>query len=516
MTPADEEARPGLPHDGPPGPDGGTRPTTVGITAESGLRAAAARGVGWTAVEAWGARTISAVVFVVVSHQLRPRDIGVFALAVVIIEFGQLVVDQGLSRSIVQRKDVESVHLDTAFWAAVGTSLVLAAAVGGGAPAIASALDQPRLSAVVRVLALVFLLAALSSTQMAVLQRNLEFRALAVRQLVSVAAGGVVGVVLALSGAGVWSLVGQSLVQGVVALTVLWRVSPWRPRLRVSRPHLRDMAGFGAASVGIDLVGFFARRGEDLLIGGVLGPVALGFYSVANRVLVILLEVFTTTLNAVAFPVFSRIHEDPERTRRAFHAATRASSAVAFPAFLAVVVLGPEIVAGVFGERWASSGPVLQILAVAGLLRSVTYFNRSLLLASGRASLELGWSVLGAVTKIGAFVVGYRWGITGVAWAVVVHGYVLAPVATWLVNRAVPIHPVRYLRQFVEPLAAGGVMVVVVAAVRAVLSDRLGPLPLVAVAGGIGIAVYAALLWLIAPRLVRELVDHARLVRAAR
>jgi O-antigen/teichoic acid export membrane protein len=470
----------------------------------------------WTITQAWGTRIMSIAVFVVLGRQLSPSAFGVMALGVAVVEFGRLLVDQGFSRNIVQRMDLDDEHLDTAFWTALTSGGVLTVVGVALAPLVAGAFDEPQLTSVLRWLSVNFLLAAFTTTQMAILQRALRFRSIAIRRLISVAAGGAVGVGVALAGGGVWALVAQNLTQSLVAVVVLWTVSSWRPGRRFSRSRFREMASFATTTLSIEIVGYFARRGDDLLIGAFLGSVALGFFNVAYRILTIVTEVFTSTINAVAFPVFSRLQGDPTRIRSALHMATRMSSAVAFPAFLGLSVLAPEFVRVLFGDRWDTSVDVLQIIAIVGLLRSVTYFNRSLLIALGKPAWELAWVTLSVSTKVAAFAIGYRFGLTGVAWAVVIHGYALAPVGVWLINRASPIDPRRYLGQFLAPLAASLIMVAVVYPVRAFLEGEVPEVTVLGAGAAAGVAVYALALAVISPALTRELLRQARDVAPGR
>jgi O-antigen/teichoic acid export membrane protein len=473
-----------------------------------GLRGAALRGLVWTFAQAWGTRLVSIAVFAILGRELDAGAFGVMALAVAVVEFGQLLVDQGLSRSIVQRTTIDDSDLDTAFWTALACGALLTLVGVALAAPVANVFDEPQLTPVLRVLSLSFLLTSLSTTQMAILQRELKFRGLAIRRVSSVMVGGLVGVVLAVGGAGVWALVAQNLVQSSAAVAVLWGVSPWRPRGRFSPSKLREMASFGSIALVIELVSYFARRGNDLLIGAFLGPVSLGFFNVAYRILLIIVEVLTSTINAVAFPVFSRLQANPRRMRRALHSAARGSSALAFPAFLALALLAPEIVHTMFGDGWAPSVDVLRVLALSGVAQSVTYFNRSLLLAIGRPGLDLAWVSVVVLTKIVAFAIGYHWGIEGIAWATVVHGVLLAPFGIYVVDRATPIDPRGFARQLAGPLLASSAMVAIALPVRLLVADHVGDLATIGIVGATCAVVYGVLLYVFAPMTVDELLDY--------
>jgi PST family polysaccharide transporter len=476
------------------------------------LRDAAAQGVVWTAAQTWGARLVSIAVFAVLGRQLDAAAFGLMAVAVAVVEFGRLLVDQGFSRNIVQRKDLRPEHLDTGFWTSVVSGVALTLVGVALSPVLASAFDEPDLAPVLRVLSLTFVLNSVTTTQAAILRRDLRFRPLAMRHLISVVGSGVVSIAFALGGSGVWALVAQSLSQSLFAAVLLWTASPWRPGGRISRSAFGEMFSFAATTLAIELIGFFARRGDDILIGAFLGATVLGFFNVAYRILTIVMELFTSTINAVAFPVFSRLQGEPGRIRHVMHVATRMSSALACPAFVGIIVLAPEFVELVFGDGWEPSIKVLQIIALTGVLRSITYFNRALLLGLGKASWELGWVIVFVITKVIAFAIGQRWGLEGVAWAMAVHGYTLAPAGIWLINRATPLHPATYLRQFLFPVGASLVMAAVMVPLRSVLVGEFHNAVVLAVCGAVGGLMYAGALAVMAPSLLRELVSEARRV----
>ena len=460
--------------------------------------------------QSWGARLVSIAVFAVLGRQLDATAFGLMAVAVAVVEFGGLLVDQGFSRNVVQRAHLLPSHLDTSFWTAVVSGTLLTALGVLLSPVVAAAFDEPDLVPVLRVLSFSFVLNSVTTTQAAILRRNLRFRPLAIRHLLSVIGGGVAGITMAVGGAGVWALVAQNLTQGVVGAVLLWAVSPWRPGRRISGTAFREMFSFASTTLAIELIGFLARRGDDLMIGAFLGATSLGFFNVAFRFMTIVTEMFTSTINAVAFPVFSRIQDDPGRIRRVLHMATRMSSVLACPAFVGMIVFAPEFVRVLFGDDWGPSVTVLRIIALTGVLRSVTYFNRALLLGLGKPTWELGWVIVFVITKVIAFAVGQRWGLEGVAWAIVVHGYVLAPAGIWLINRATPLHPATYLRQFLFPVGAALVMAAVLVPVRGALVGQVADPAVLVVGVTVGALVYIGVLRVAAPSLLREILAEVR------
>jgi len=437
-----------------------------------GLREKAAKGIVWSVIQKWGREAISFLTFVALSRLLAPEAFGLVALASVFTAFVEIFLDQGFSAAIVQRADLEREHLDTAFWITVFTGTLLTAGGMAASGLVAAFFEEPRLAPILWWLSISFILSALSSTQIAILQRKLAFKSLAARSLTATMVGGIVGVSMAFAGFGVWSLVAQNLAIGLAGVIVLWRASDWRPGFRVSKKYYKELFTFGVSVVGNNLSKVFVRRSDDFLIGYFLGPTLLGYYTIGYRLLLAIIRLVTGIINSVAFPTFSRIQHQPERMRRAFYKVTQYTSLLAFPIFIGLASLASELVLALFGGKWAPSIPVMQVLALIGILQSVLFFNGSVLRASGKPSWEFGIMLLNAVCSVIGFLLAVRWGIVAVAASFVIVGYLLAPISYGAVRRLIQIDFSTYLWQFVAPLSSSLIMVAVILGLKYVFKPQ--------------------------------------------
>ena len=426
------------------------------------LRKKAAKGIVWSAIQKWGMEAISFLTFVALSRLLAPEAFGLVALASVFTFLVQIFVDQGFGAAIVQRADLEREHLDTAFWTSVLTGILLTAGGIAASGLMAKFFGEPRLASVLKWLSLRFIFSALSSTQIAILQRKLNFKSLAARSLAATFVGGVVGVSMAFTGFGVWSLVAQNLVNGLTGAIVLWRASDWRPKFNFSTKHFKELFVFGVSIVGTKMFGFFNRRSDVFLIGYFLGPTMLGYYTIGHRLLLVIIRLFTGITNIVAVPTFSRLQHKPKQLRRAFYDVTQYTSLLAFPVFIGLAALAPELIQAFFGEKWTPSIPVMQILTLFGILQSVLLFNSSVMKASGKPSWQLGVMLLTSICSVIGFLLAVQWGIVAVAAVFVIVGYLVAPVSYIAVRRLIQIDFNIYLRQFAVPLFASLIMVTVI------------------------------------------------------
>lgn len=500
-----------------PSPSGaevsGDRDLPTGADSENrhhDLHRTALRGIGWTVARSVSSRLVGSAVFVVLARTLDPTDFGTVALASVFVVLISVLVESGFAEAIIQRDKVTPTDLNSAFWVNNAVGLALAVVMVGSAPLVATPLGQPQLAPVLQVLSTVFVLAALSSVPQAFLRRDLAFRAIALRGFAATVTGGAVGVAMAFAGAGVWSLVGQMVANALAGTVILWAMCPWRPGRSVSATSVRQLLSFSARITGERLALFVGRRSDDFLIGVVLGPVALGLYTVAYRVLLILTEIIIWTLEGVAFPLLSRLQNDPERRRRAFYALTGLSWAVAVPCFLLLAILAPEVTRLAFGTRWSGAVPVMQALALVGIPHSLVYCNKAAINASGRPEVSLRLALLTCLVSVVGFAVVVRWGILAVAVSYTVSGYLLALVSVAMVIRVMGLDTRTYLRRLVAPLVSGLLMIVAVLSVKASLSDGAADLVTLAVCLTVAGLVYLAVLCLTAWSQVRALAALAR------
>jgi O-antigen/teichoic acid export membrane protein len=480
------------------------------------LRGRVARGATWTILDNWGRQLVGLIVFVVIARLLTPVDFGLVALAIVFIAFAQLFVDQGLGDAIVQRRQLSRSQIDTAFWVSIGMGVALTLAGVVLAIPIAAVFGEPDLQPILQVLSLAFLITALQSVQLALLKRELAFRSLALRSLLAVSGGGVVGVFMALEGYGAWALVGQQLAQGSLSVLTLWGVSPWRPGLRFSVRDFREMFGFGVNVVGSDLLTWVSRNTDNLLIGAMLGPTPLGIYAVAYRILDAISVLLVGIARKVAFPGLSRLQQDPDRTKRAYLRMNRVAGLLILAGFLALAVTAADLIELVFGARWQAAGPVAAVLFLIGPVLALQAFSGALLYATGHPEVVFRFRLITTVTNVLGFAVAVSFGILAVAAAFVLRGYLLLPLNLAWVRRYAGVPAGEYLTAMRGPLLSALAMALAMLAVKLALAEQLSAVLLLAAQATVGVIVLPAALWLFDRPLMGEVIGVVRQGLSAR
>ena len=364
------------------------------------LRQRALSGVLWAALEKWMVRGSTLIGFIVLGNLLSPEQFGVVALAMTFITILTIVADAGFSTYLVQVQRLTAVTTSTAFYISVLLGAVLAGALWLAAAPLAAVLDAPPLEQVLPALAVSVLLAGLSSVPAALLQKELRFRELAKRQVLATALSVVAAIALAVGGAGVWALVGQTLVRSVISCAALWLSTDFRPRWAFSLGQAREMTSFGVQSMLVKLGTQARDQGEVFFIGVLAGTTALGFWTVATRIAGVVASLSITAVTMVSQPVFARLQGDRARLARALGTSTAMGALVLVPVLVALSLTSGFVVPGVFGDQWAASAGIAAVLALRTLLSSLSDLTRSALLATGHPGAELALTGVLLVVQI--------------------------------------------------------------------------------------------------------------------
>ena len=420
-------------------------------------------GVLWSAIQNWGSQGISLLVFLILARLLNPENWGLVAIANLVIDFMQLFLNQGFRERLIQKQNINDEEINTIFWIQILLSCGITLIIFASAEIIATMFKQPELKLVLQILAFVCVLSGFSQTQIALLNRQLAFRSLAIRTLFAIFISGIIGVLSALNGYGVWSLVAQQLSFEIVALIVLWTVSGWRPKLQFSLHYLYELWSFSSQIFGYKLVNFFNLRTDKFLIGYFFGEVTLGYYAIAHRILQVMTQLFIGTLNRVILPLFARLQKNEQEFLLAFYRATKFTCLIAFPCFLGLVILGQELMITFFGTKWLNAIPILQILAFTGILRSLTIFHNSAFVAMGKPSLQLKIGVINTIFNLIFCLVAIRWGIIAVALAYVISDYLVFPLSQWLVGKLISLSWQQYFSQFIPGMSCSIIMILTIA-----------------------------------------------------
>jgi O-antigen/teichoic acid export membrane protein len=488
--------------------------STDATTPRSPLAARVVRGLAWSVGSQTTMQVSRLIVALVLARLLAPDD---FGLAAMVLVFSSLVLvfsDLGLGAALVQTRELSEDDRCTAFWVTVGSGFVFTAVAAALSPVIAAFYGEPKVASLCAVFSLVFIITSLGATQEALLVRDMRFRGLETRNMVASLAGAVVGITVALNDGGPWAIIAQQLAEASCGAVVLWFASPWRPRLRGSRESLRRLWAFSGWLVGHRLLYYVHRNADNILIGRFVGASALGAYTIAYNVMLVPFSRIAGPIQRVLWPAFAEMQDDPERIVAGWIRVTRILGAIAIPALAGLVVVAPDFIDVVLGERWHEAAPLVQALAWVGVLQAIQVLNVDILQARGRTSLLFRYMLGFTIAHVIAFLIGLHWGVLGVAIAYAVSSTLVEPVLTYLTARELRVSPWLVPRALLGVAQATVLMVAAVVGVRLLLIDAgAGQLARLVLCVAAGALTYALAAWWRVPELrteARAVLGHLR------
>lgn len=348
----------------------------------------------------------------VLARLLSPKEYGLMSMAIVVTNFALIVRDLGTTAAIVQRKELSSAIKSTVFWLNIIMGVVICVLIMVFSPVIASLFKSDALIPVLLLVALSFPIASIASIHQALLERDSCFRIVATIEIKSSCAGLVVALGMAHQGMGVYSLVGQSLAVCFLSTIQLWRASVWRPSWLFDKDEIRSLFSFSGNLTAFNLINYFSRNTDGMIIGHFFSVAILGAYSLAYRIMLFPLQSLTFVVSRSLYPIMSRKQEQTVELKNLYLKIVTIIASITAPMMLGLVILREPFVNLIFGSQWALVPTLLIWLAPTGFIQSIVSTTGSVFMVKGKTHLLMRLGILGAVLQVGAFVIGVKYDIT--------------------------------------------------------------------------------------------------------
>lgn len=372
----------------------------------------------WRFSEVALSEATSFVVFLALARIVAPDAFGVVALAAVCIALGQPILTQGIGEALIQRTRLSSAALDTAFWANMMLGAVLAGLAILLGPFLGALIGEERFGGALAAMSPIYLLMAAGAIFQAKLRRELNFRAIALRSVLAIVVGGATGLYLAFHGYGYYALIGQQIAHNATALVVLMAASPWKPRLRVRRAHLKHILAFARHTGLSSFTDFLVNRADVLIAGLFLSTHAVALYFFAKRI-VFAAGLFTYySIQQIGLPLIARRLEQQDthagRGRTALLTLTL-STLICTPALVALALLAEPLIAISAGDAWRPAAGALAILAIGAAALGMRITSGQALIADGRPDIYARLTLIGALLALSFVAIGATQGLIGAA-----------------------------------------------------------------------------------------------------
>ncbi len=444
----------------------------------------------WSAIDAFSRHGLRFVLSLILARLLTPEDFGTVALLGVFLALAGTFIDSGFSLALIQRQSPTPEEISSVFYFNLIVSGVVAGLLSLAAPQIAAFYDSPLLRPLTYLLALSLVIGAFGTVPSALFSKALDFRRPCVISLISSGISGVVAIILAASGFGVWSLALQSLVGTILSTILLWQLSPWRPLRTFSPLALRSLLGFSTFVLLSSILDNVSARLSTLVIGKLYSPADLGLFNRAETASQLPTNLLSAIPSRIAFPLFSAAKNDRHLLRAGLRKSLAISMLVNVPVMIGISATARPLIHCLYGAKWEAAAPYLSILALAGIFWPTHLLNLNVLGAQGLARQAFVLEVMKKAIGLLALAVASCFGIEAIAWSSVALALVSLPINCHYSRRHLQYGMTAQLRDLAPCLVAASLMGCVVT-----LAAHLASAPLLqlVIQVAVGVASYVAL-----------------------
>lgn len=349
---------------------------------------------------------IQIISLTVLARLLQPHEYGVMAMATVIINFALIIRDLGTSSVIIQRKELTTKLKSSVYWLNIIMGCGIGLVIIICSPIISSVFHTKQLTLILIFLAFNFPIANATSVQQALLERESKFKLLAGIEIRASCLGLFIAIAMAYSGFGVYSLVAQSLVINVLSSMQLWRISTWKPDFTFDKDEIASVFSFSGNLSIFNIINYFSRNADNIIIGHLFSAAALGAYSLAYRIMLFPIQSMTLIANRSLFPILSRNQDDVIQVKKLYLHVITIIASITAPMMSSLAILRVPFVDFVFGSNWDTLPILLLWLAPTGFLQSIVSTTGSIFMAKNKTNLLVRVGLCSALLQVSAIVVG--------------------------------------------------------------------------------------------------------------
>lgn len=433
---------------------------------------------------------------ILLARLLGPEPFGMVAIAWLILGLGNLVGDFGLASALVQQQEITDRDVRYVFTMQMLAGAIMTVIIVIAAPWIAVFFKSSNATSVIQAMGCLFLIQAAGQTATSILRRHLDFKRLQTYGIGSYLVGYMfVGLPLAWTGAGAWALVAAQVLQAVLysALVNSYVHHSWIPTFK---PDASGMFSFGSKILASNLTSWGISNLDSVIIGRVFGPISLGLYNRGMNLVASPMNAFTSTLQGVLFPAYSRTNGNVETTRRAYLASVGLIATIMLPAFAAVAVMPHTVIEAIYGDRWLQVAVLLTPLALAMPVNAILAVGGPLMTGLGAAGMDAASQAICVLILVPAVWLASQVSLSAVAWTVLLVYLLRAVLVSYLALRLVSGKWIQLLRALVGPMFLGLFAALIAGLVDSAFKDIGGPMLRLCFGLGLsGSATVLLLLW---------------------
>lgn len=424
------------------------------------LKQATTKGLFWSSVERFSNQGVQFVFSIILARLLSPSDYGIIAMVTIFFAVAQSFVDSGFSNALVRKTDRVEEDLSTCFYFNIGVGIIAYIVLFLIAPLVANFYNQPILSPIIRITGLEVMLNSLCVVQQALFTIKIDFKSQAKITLSATVISGIVGILLAYQGYGIWALVWQGVASSIVRMGLLWLMSKWRPRTGFSKSSFNYLFGYGSKLLASGLLDTIYNNIYPIVIGKFYNPAQLGNYSRALGWAQLPSANITSILQRVTFPVLSAIQDDTLRLQNSYRRLLKLSAFIVFPLMMGLAAIASPLIRVILTAKWDGCVLYLQILCFALMLYPIHAINLNLLQVKGRSDIFLRLEIIKKIIGVIILIITIPLGITAMCLGMVFSSIICLIVNTYYTSRFIDVGLLTQLKDLriilINSLVMGG------------------------------------------------------------
>lgn len=369
----------------------------------------------WKLMEGCGVQGIQFIIQIVLARLLLPKDYGLISLVTIFIAIANVFVQSGFNTALIQKKDADEVDFSSVFYLSLGVATIMYTLIFFGAPLVSDFYNESSLTIVLRVLAITLFFGAFNSIQNAVVAKSMQFKKLFLSSLGASLISGIVGIMLAYLGLGVWALVFQQVVSQVSITIILWFTVKWRPKLVFSIDRVKELFNYGSKLLASSLIDTLYMNLRNLVIGKIYTPDILGMYNRGQQFPQLIVTNINGSIQSVMLPTLSSEQDNKERVKSIVRRSIVTSSFIIFPAMVGLAVISEPIVKILLTDKWLPCVPFLQIFCFTYALMPIHTANLQAINAIGRSDIFLKLEIYKKVMGITILIITIPHGVYAIA-----------------------------------------------------------------------------------------------------
>lgn len=404
-----------------------------------GLKDKTKSGVLWSFIDNFASQFIAFFIGIILARLLSPSDYGLLAMLAIFTAIANTFINSGLGSALIRKKKLTEEDCSTAFYFNVVVAISCYFILFILAPYIADFYNKPILSSILRINGIGLIGGSLIVVQKSLINKQINFKITTKISVISNIFSGVVGIYMAYTNWGVWSLVGSSLSQVFIQFLLFWYYSKWRPRWTFSKVSFHYLFGYGSKLLASGLLDTIFENIYPIIIGKLFSPASLGYYTRAQNLAQLPSSNITGVIQRVTFPVLSEMQDDNERLAQSYRRLLKMSAFIIFPMMIGLAAVAEPLIKILLTDKWLPCVIYLQIICFAMMWYPIHAINLNLLQVKGRSDLFLRLEIIKKILVLMMIFIAVPFGVIGICASSVIISLIALVINTYYTGKLIKV-----------------------------------------------------------------------------